>query len=130
MLRDEVKTELARALSGLRQGDAGGWAALGPLTRLSAQGYDLMIDFSTEGLLGAPVILARERAAPTLPKGLTPRQVEVAHALAEGLSTKAIAKRLNIAPSTAKDHISAVLAVLGARRRAEVAAMIHAGKPR
>ncbi|MBL9053102.1 MAG: helix-turn-helix transcriptional regulator [Tabrizicola sp.] len=130
MLRDEVKTELARALKGLRQGDAGGWAALEPLTQLSAQGFDVTIDFSTEAALGAPVILARERIAPALPDALTPRQAEVARALAEGLSTKTIAQRLGIAPSTAKDHIAAVMAVLGAKRRAEVAALIHGIKPR
>ena len=125
-----VKTELARALEGLRQGDAGGWAALEPLTRLSAQGFELTIDFTTEAMLGAPLILARERSAPALPHGLTPRQAEVAQALAEGLSTKAIAQRLGIAPSTAKDHVAAVMAVLGARRRAEAAALLHGAKPR
>lgn len=129
MLRDEVKTELARALEGLRQGDAGGWGALEPLTRLAAQGFDLTIDFTTEAMLGAPVILARERS-PALPHDLTPRQTEVAQALAEGLSTKAIAKRLGIAPSTAKDHVAAVMAALGTKRRAEVAARLHGAKPR
>jgi DNA-binding NarL/FixJ family response regulator len=130
VLKDETRTELARALMGLRQGDAGGWAALKPLTELSAQGYDVMIDFSTEATLGAPVILARERATPALPGGLTPRQAEVARSLAEGLSTKAIAQRLGIAPSTAKDHVAAVMAVLGAKRRAEVAGLLHGAKPR
>lgn len=130
MLRDEVKTELARALKGLRQGDAGGWAALEPLARLSAQGFDLMIDFTTELTLGAPVILARERSSPVLPDALTPRQTEVALALAKGLSTKAIAKQLGIAPSTAKDHIAAVMFAFGAKRRAEVAARLHGTKPR
>lgn len=129
MLRDEVKAELARALEGLRQGDAGGWAALEPLTRLSAQGFELTIDFTTEAMLGAPVILARERR-PALPLDLTPRQAEVARGLAEGLSTKAIAKRLGIAPSTAKDHVAAVMAALGTKRRAEVAARLHGTKLR
>ena len=130
MLGDEAKSELARALSGLRQGDAAGWAALEPLTKLSAQGFDLTIDFSTEATLGAPVILAKARAEPALPPALTPRQAEVARALAEGLSTKAIALRLGIAPSTAKDHVSAVMAALGTKRRAEVAARLHGAKPR
>jgi DNA-binding NarL/FixJ family response regulator len=130
MLKDETRTELALVLNGLRRGDAGGWAALRPLTELSAQGYDVTIDFSTEAALGAPVILARERAVAALPDGLPPRQAEVARALAEGLSTKEIAQRLGIAPSTAKDHVSAVLAVLGAKRRAEVAGLLHGAKPR
>jgi DNA-binding NarL/FixJ family response regulator len=130
MLGDEMKTELARALEGLRQGNAGGWAALEPLTRLSAQGFVLTIDFTTEATLGAPVILARERPAPALPPNLTPRQAEVALALAEGLSTKAIGQRLRIAPSTAKDHVAAVMAALGANRRAQVAALLHGAKPR
>lgn len=126
MLDDDVKTELARVLDGLCRGDAGGWPALAPLARLSAQGFDLTIDFSTEPVLGAPVILARSR--PVLPVGLTRRQAEVAGALAEGLSTKAIARRFGIAPSTAKDHVRAVMARLGAGRRAEVAARLHGGK--
>lgn len=129
MLREETKAELARAFRGLRQDNAGGWAALEPLARLSAQGFDLTIDFTTEAMLGAPLILARERAEPVLPHGLTPRQTEVARALADGLSTKAIARRLGIAPSTAKDHVAAVMAVLGAKRRAEVAARLHGTKP-
>lgn len=131
MLREDTKAELRRVFEGLRQGDATGWAALGPLTRLAAQGYDLMIDFTTEASLGAPVIVAQERAAAAdLPVELTPRQAEVARALAEGLATKAIAIRLGIAPSTAKDHVAAVLAALGAKRRAEVAALLHGVKPR
>lgn len=130
MLRDDIKTDLQQAFAGLRKGDAAGWAALAPLTRLSAQGFDLTIDFTTEPTLGAPVILARERFAPCLPSDMTPRQVDVARALAEGLSTKEIARRLGIAPSTAKDHIAAVMAVLGAKRRAEVAGKLHGAKPR
>jgi DNA-binding NarL/FixJ family response regulator len=130
MLPDEAKANLRQALDGLRRGDAAGWAALAPLTRLSALGYELTIDFTTERALGAPVILARERAELALPAGLTPRQAEVARALAEGLSTKSIARRLGISPGTAKDHVAAVMAAIGARRRAEVAARLHGLKRR
>ena len=130
MLSDDTKAELRRAFVGLRNGDVAGWSALAPLTRLSALGFDLTIDFTTEPMLGAPVIVARERSEHVLPLGLTPRQVQVARALAEGLSTKAIAQRLGIAPSTAKDHITAVMSVLGVARRAEVAARLHGTKGR
>lgn len=71
--------------------------------------------------------LAQVRAAPrnTAPSGapgpdtLTPREREVLGLLAEGLSNKAIADRLDISEHTAKFHVNAVLAKLGVQRRTE-----------
>jgi DNA-binding CsgD family transcriptional regulator len=58
---------------------------------------------------------------------LTPRQVEVLELLCEGLSNKAISRRLNIAGGTVKIHVAAIIhalqvssrlqAVVEARRR-------------
>jgi len=50
---------------------------------------------------------------------LTPRQEEVLHLLAEGLSTDAVAKRLGVALETARNHIRAVLRRLDVHSRLE-----------
>jgi two-component system, NarL family, response regulator YdfI len=64
---------------------------------------------------GAP---APGRAA-ALPESLTPREVEVLHALAAGLGNKEIARELQISEHTAKFHVGQILAKLGAGSRAE-----------
>ncbi|MFT3917535.1 MAG: response regulator transcription factor [Anaeromyxobacteraceae bacterium] len=52
-------------------------------------------------------------------EGLTPREREVLALLAEGLGNKAIAARLGVSDHTAKFHVNAILAKLGAGSRAE-----------
>ena len=54
---------------------------------------------------------------------LTPRQNEVLHLLARGMSNKEVARELNIAEGTSKIHTAALLRALGARNRAEAAFM-------
>ncbi len=54
---------------------------------------------------------------------LTPREVEVAELVADGLSNKQIATRLNITVSTTKNHVHHLLEKLGAHHRAEAAAI-------
>jgi two-component system response regulator NreC len=51
---------------------------------------------------------------------LTPREREVFHLIVEGLSTKEIARRLDISVKTAENHRARVLAKLDARNTAEV----------
>jgi two-component system, NarL family, nitrate/nitrite response regulator NarL len=53
---------------------------------------------------------------------LTPREIEVLAALAEGLSNKATARRLGISPHTVKFHIEQLFRKLGAGCRAEAVA--------
>lgn len=53
---------------------------------------------------------------------LTPRELEVLAALAEGLTNKAIARRLNISLHTVKFHIESLFRKLGARTRTEAVA--------
>src|SRR3981081_3901285 len=53
---------------------------------------------------------------------LTPRQLEVLAALAEGMTNKAIARRLNISLHTVKFHVESVFRKLGARTRTEAVA--------
>ena len=54
-----------------------------------------------------------------LAEPLSPRELEVLALLAEGLSNREIAERLFIAPGTAKNHVSSILAKLGARDRTQ-----------
>jgi DNA-binding NarL/FixJ family response regulator len=53
--------------------------------------------------------------------GLTPRQMDVYRAAARGLPNKLIARRLDIAESTVKAHLTAVYTALGVRNRTEAA---------
>jgi len=71
--------------------------------------------------------LVSEKSAPdeTLPSNeadrveLTPRELEVLAAMADGASNKAIARRLGISFHTAKFHVAAILAKLDADSRTE-----------
>ena len=54
---------------------------------------------------------------------LTAREREVLQLVAAGLTNAAIAERLVISPKTAEHHVGRVLAKLGARSRAEAAAL-------
>ncbi len=51
--------------------------------------------------------------------GLTPRQIEVLRLMAQGLSNKAICKRLDVAEGTVKLHVAAVMRALGACNRTQ-----------
>jgi DNA-binding NarL/FixJ family response regulator len=53
---------------------------------------------------------------------LTPRELEVLAAMADGASNKAIARRLDISFHTAKFHVAAILAKLDADSRTEAVA--------
>ena len=50
---------------------------------------------------------------------LTPREIEVLGAMADGASNKVIARRLNISFSTAKFHVASILAKLDVESRTE-----------
>ena len=52
-------------------------------------------------------------------QGLTPRESEVLTAMAEGLSTKAIATRLTMAPKTVENHKIRIFDKLGVRTQAQ-----------
>ena len=53
---------------------------------------------------------------------LTPRELEVLATLAEGMTNKAIARRLSISLHTVKFHVESVFRKLGARTRTEAVA--------
>ena len=94
-------------------------------TRATAEEVIAAIEAASAGLFVAHADLIREDQTPAhggvegLPESLTPREVEVLHALAAGLGNKAIARELGISDHTAKFHVSQILAKLGAGSRAE-----------
>ncbi len=72
------------------------------------------------GIPRGPYALAREH-----PLGLTQREVEVLQLLAAGASNAVIAQRLSRSERTVEHHVSALLAKLGAKNRAEAITMAH-----
>ena len=71
-----------------------------------------------EGLQAAPVraAVAADEAGVS---GLTSRQMEVLRLMAQGLSNKAICKRLDVAEGTVKLHVAAVMRALSACNRTQ-----------
>jgi DNA-binding CsgD family transcriptional regulator/tetratricopeptide (TPR) repeat protein len=62
--------------------------------------------------------------AVTGPAALTPRELEVALLIADGLTNAELARRLYISPRTAAVHVSSILHKLGVSSRTEVAQVI------
>lgn len=54
--------------------------------------------------------------------GITSREVEVLHLLAEGLSNQEIAVRLYLSPRTVERHIANLTVKVGVERRAQLVA--------
>jgi DNA-binding NarL/FixJ family response regulator len=81
------------------------------------------IHAAAAGLAAIPVAdmaaLVPAAEIPPAAEPLTPREMDVLEMLAEGLSNKMIAYRLNISGHTAKFHVNAILAKLGAGTRTE-----------
>jgi DNA-binding NarL/FixJ family response regulator len=61
----------------------------------------------------------RQPVAEELAEPLSDRELEVLDRLAEGLSNKLIAHRLNISEHTVKTHVASIFAKLGASSRTE-----------
>jgi DNA-binding NarL/FixJ family response regulator len=70
-------------------------------------------------LNGASLTEERRDGNDSAGAGLTPRELEVLAAMADGASNKAIARRLGISFHTAKFHVAAILAKLNADSRTE-----------
>jgi non-specific serine/threonine protein kinase len=56
---------------------------------------------------------------------LTPREFEVASAVAEGLANRQIARRLVIAETTVESHVTHVMNKLGLDSRSQIARWVH-----
>lgn len=81
----------------------------------------------------AALSAAGSRAAPQpparagLPRDLlTSRQLDVLRMMAEGLTNKEIARRLELSPATIKTHVAQIIAAVGATNRTEAAARARA----
>jgi DNA-binding NarL/FixJ family response regulator len=82
--------------------------------RAVAAGLVVLDPRATPSLLAAPRLAADAPAEP-----LTARELEVLALMAQGLPNKTIAQRLIISEHTAKFHVGAILAKLGAASRTE-----------
>lgn len=70
---------------------------------------------------GVPLTLLTEEAAPR--RKVTPRELEVLELVADGHSTREIARRLWVTEETVKTHIRRLHDRLGARTRAHAVAI-------
>jgi DNA-binding NarL/FixJ family response regulator len=76
--------------------------------------------------LGVPVIVVRKDRGPDLDiSPLTPREIQVARLIADGLSNREVARRLLISVATVKDHVHSILTKTGLPGRAAVAARMR-----
>lgn len=118
LLNDE--TEAARVLSAgaqgilLREDEP---QTLSVAVRALAQGL-MVLEPRLSSLLAFP---QPQGEIEPLGEALTPRELQVLHLLAEGLSNKQIAKRLEVSEHTAKFHVAAILSKLGVESRTEAA---------
>ncbi len=65
----------------------------------------------------------REQRASRLVGQLTPREREILQLLSDGATTKAIARRLHIAPNTVRSHVQGLLSKLQVHSRLEAVAL-------
>jgi DNA-binding NarL/FixJ family response regulator len=79
-------------------------------------------DHRVVGVFGTMHLVAPPFKAPSLPLGLTPRQLEVLHHLAHGESTAQIAKGLGIQRETVRNHVRGILRALRVHSRLEAVA--------
>jgi two-component system response regulator DevR len=105
-------------------------SALVEAVRALAAGRSLLRDQVADVLVrlvqtgGAEVRRAPPRS------GLTPREWEVAQAVAEGLSNREVADRLHLSEKTVKHHVSEVLNKLGLSRRSQIAGALSGAEAR
>jgi DNA-binding NarL/FixJ family response regulator len=111
-----------------------GAAELVDAVRRVAAGEGVLAPEVTRRVLAASVTAPAGSAAPLLRSPaeplpgldlLTAREREVLVLLARGLSNQQVADALTVSETTAKTHVSRVLAKLGCRTRLEAAALAH-----
>jgi DNA-binding NarL/FixJ family response regulator len=93
--------------------------------RAAAAGEAVLSPAVTRGVVRAAVT-AVDRRAPVSEAALQPltaREREVLAAVGDGLSNDEIAAELGMSPATARTHVGRVLGKLGARDRAQLAAL-------
>ena len=92
-------------------------ALFGQVTGIALVADDTAADLVLCEISVGDDIMASHPAEPRQTVALTPRESEVVALLAEGLSNKAIALRLGIAPDTAKFHVGRLIDKLDASGR-------------
>jgi DNA-binding NarL/FixJ family response regulator len=112
LLKDTPPAEIVSAIHRVAAGDA----------QLSPSVVQRLI--ATAVATHPRVEAARERLAQ-----LTPRELDIARAIGEGLSNAEIAARLYLSVPTIKAHVSAVLDKLDAANRVQVALLVHDAEP-
>src|SRR5215467_632575 len=78
---------------------------------------------------GNPDTAARQEQARRRLASLTPREHQVAAAIAHGHSNAAIAAQLHMSLATVKAHVSRLLAKLGAGNRVQIALLVQDATP-
>jgi DNA-binding NarL/FixJ family response regulator len=81
-----------------------------------------LLEAAGHEVLDAPETGFAAAAEPEPRALLTPRELEVLGAIGEGLTNKAIARRLDISLHTVKFHVESLFRKLGARTRTEALA--------
>ncbi|MEN1973499.1 response regulator transcription factor [Cellulomonas sp. P4] len=104
-----------------------GAAELVAAVRQVAAGDGVLAPEVTRRVLASVPVPAPGPAAPDAPglDRLTAREREVLVLLGEGRSNQQVAQALTVSETTAKTHVSRVLAKLGCRTRLEAAAVAH-----
>lgn len=122
-LPDDTLEQLATVLDDVEQGTSL-MASSVALAKLGLPGR-VTVDFRARASLGHPLVVFEPRPEPPAwwPT-LTPREQQVAVAIAEGRSNRIIAERLGIRVSTVKDHVHHILKKSRFRRRTQVAAAV------
>ena len=115
-----------------RMGSQDGWGVrrrdLVGLAGAAGRDHTMTIEAAPD--LPLPLVILHRRPPPVrspLLDGLSHRQREVAVLLAEGLSNRAIARRLRISEGTVKDHVHQILGGTGCDSRAAFIAAFLTG---
>jgi len=80
-------------------------------------------------LLAALAARAAGAQSPQRLSGLSPRELQVAQAVARGASNKEIARELDITERTVKAHLSAIFQQLGVRDRLQLSILVNGLPP-
>lgn len=125
---DPERLRRLRELIQESQPEPGNGLPLAHLAELATETESLgrvTIDYRATSDLGFPLVVLQPGAKPADTLDLSPREIDVARLIAEGLSNKEIAQRLGIALLTVKDHVHRILDKTGLRNRAAIAAAIR-----
>jgi two-component system nitrate/nitrite response regulator NarL len=114
---DEIVKALEAGACGVVLKDAASELLIKAIRTVTAGGYWVARD-SIASLIGT---FRTRGTAPPRQFGLTPREVEVVLAVAEGLTNKEIADRFSLSEETVKHHLTKIFSKLNVENRVELA---------